>query len=230
MITQGRPKGELGIKHRQAALGLGVLVAHASLYVGLAMLLRQPSARGPESAAPAIAWLTLPPALHRPQTPEPAAPARQPPSSERQARPAPPVRAFDAVRSAPVAVEPAADLARADAAWPAASHAAAPVPGPAASQAAPPPLNLALPRRQPGERPSAAALASQDERLQNRPGRDERLAQTLGTDSRLQETQRGTVHRFRQSRNCVDVEPAREAGLNPFNQSVSATPRQARPC
>ena len=216
---------------RQAALGLGVLLAHAGLYGALAVLLHQPSGPGRPSTAPTIAWIRRLPASPQPQVPAAPATVRPAPATLRDTRPGPPVPALAAISSPSEAAGHSAFQARANppSGTETRALAAAPAPPAAASQAAAPALNLALPRLPAGP-PTAAAMAAQLDSLSPRPSRDERLAQALGTDTRLQETQRGDVRRFRQGRACIDVEPAREAGLNPFNQSVSATPRQARPC
>ena len=217
-------------RRRQAALGLGVLLAHAGLYAGLAAWLHKPPGPRQQSAAPTIAWIHRPPAIAQQRSAAPAA-VRPAPAIVRDSRPRPSGPAPAAIHSASDTAGHTATQAPTD---PPASAdpqalAAAPAPPAAASQAPPPALNLTLQRRPAGP-PSAAAMAAQDDGLRPRPSRDERLAQALGTDTRLQETQRGDVRRFRQGRACIDVEPAREAGLNPFNQSVSATPRQLRPC
>ena len=216
---------------RQAALGLGVLLAHAGLYGALAMLLHKAPVPGRPGTAPTIAWIRRLPASPQPQVPAAPATVRPAPATMRDTRPRPPVPALAAISSPSQAAGDPATQAQADPSsiTETRSAAAPPAPPAAASQAALPALNLALPR-QPAGPPTAAAMAAQVDSLGPRPARDERLAQALGTDTRLQETQRGDLRRFRQGRACVDVESAREAGLNPFNQSVSATPRQARPC
>lgn len=239
MSAPGRAKGEFRSaqrdatpvsRRRQAAFGLGVLMAHAGLYAGLAAWLHKPPGLGQQTAAPTIAWIHRPPAAPQQQPATPAT-VRPAPATVRDSRPRPPGSALAAIHSTSDSAGHAATQAPADppAGADTQALAAAPAPPAAASQATPPALNLTLQRRPAGP-PSAAAMAAQDDHLRPRPSRDERLAQTLGTDTRLQETQRGDVRRFRQGRACIDVEPAREAGLNPFNQSVSATPRQARPC
>ena len=96
---------------------------------------------------------------------------------------------------------------------------------------APAALNLALPRPAAARHSAtAAAQVHDDARLGGRLSRDQRLAQALGSDQALHEDQRGAVRRFRQGRACVDMAPAREAQINPFNQTASPTPRQATPC
>ena len=216
---------------RKAALGLGVLVTHAGLYAGLTALLRKPPGMARETMAPSMTWVQLLSATPRLPAPEAVATSRPPPARLRDAQPRAAGQAFDAIRSASVAPDHSATQAKTDQPVPAETRplTAAPVPPAAASQAALSALNLALPR-QPAGPPTAAALAARDEHLTPRTTRDERLAQALGTDTRLQESLRGEVLRFQQGRACVDVAPSREAQLNPFNQSVHATPRQARPC
>lgn len=228
--------------HRQghrAALGVCVLLAHGLMIWSLAALLTPRPSTPAGAAPPLITWLALRPVLSPAPAPVPApatpAARRQAATVPKAAR-APNERSFEALRLAPqptvaMAVVPP-NSALAD---PARGHTPAPEPSAAlaaATAASRPPagtLNLALP---PGRSslPPPAAWAGQDDRLQARPNRDERLAQALGTDTRRQEFQRGETRRFQQGRTCVDAAPAREAQLNPFNQSVSATPRQIRPC
>jgi hypothetical protein len=98
---------------------------------------------------------------------------------------------------------------------------------------APPPLNLNLPRSRPG-----TAAAPPNPALQPGPGRassiEARLQRLLGgqgaggplTEERLAD---GSL-RLRRGADCVVVRPNRGAVLDPFNQSVSPSPRTVDDC
>lgn len=59
----------------------------------------------------------------------------------------------------------------------------------------------------------------------------DRFARTLGTDERIVEEWRGEGrHRVRQGTSCVDVKVARDAQLDPFNQSYRPAPRLVEGC
>lgn len=233
------------------AVWLAVLLGHGLLALGLASALRPLAPASIGAAAPALLWLRLAP--HRAAEPRPAGLPPRPPSrvvpnralpDARPARASPPAvvpaptqagnladgadgadgasRAIDAARAPD---RPASHPAHTPATAPALTAQPPTAPAPAAA------LNLALPRPAAARRSAtAAAQVHDDARRGSPPSRDERLAQALGTDLALHEEQRGAVRRFRQGRACVDVAPAREAQINPFNQTASPTPRQATPC
>jgi hypothetical protein len=85
-------------------------------------------------------------------------------------------------------------------------------------------LDLRLPapaqRGLPPERPPRAAM----------PGRIEsRIARDLDPRLREQSLGGGRV-RFRRGADCVELRDSRIVGIEPFNQSVQSTPRQAEDC
>lgn len=100
-----------------------------------------------------------------------------------------------------------------------------------ASTAQPTPLRLALPRRPPASEPPPAALATQNPRLQGTRSASARFAETLGTDLSLKmQPLEGGGHRLQQGHRCVELRPARESRLNPFDPSARNLPPQATGC
>ncbi|WP_284614658.1 hypothetical protein [Aquabacterium humicola] len=183
----------------------------------------KPQRRGapPDAAPVAITWLQWP----RVTAPEPAHRDVEQATRPVPATPRRPV-AIDAPRTAPT--EPVAITVVPDA--PPAAAAPASVPSSA------PPLDLRLPSssRNAGAmaaRPPAA-LAIDDPRVRSAPlSGDERLAQAIGTDLRLREsTEPDGTRRFQRGKDCVVARQAREAQLNPFNQSTRPTPRLVTGC
>ena len=218
---QGRRAGLLRV--------LLVLLGHAALWLALDPLLRPVQPRPPAMPAPTIAWLRPAVVLPTAATPPPrleARPERTPRVKQPTPQPAP-APVAQPVRRATSGTQPPDPAPITLPGSFAPSLAAAPLP--AASAPAARALNLTLPRGPANAGPSPAAEAARLGQTAP-PSRDERLAQALGTDTALRETMRGEVRRFQQGRGCADVRPSREAGLNPFNQSTHATPRQAQPC
>ena len=220
---------------QRSALGLAVVALHGALAWSLLTLLPGPRPLPAGQRAPLITWLgqAMPSLAAQRKSatagaaqPSPAAAQRLAPVAGRARIPAR-IPAFEAMAGAGPADGLAAEAepGPAGAGQPAATAAA---PAAAASQAAPP-LNLALPRQRPTDTPPAA-WARQAAGQAPAADRDVRLARALGTDTGLHETLRGETRRFQQGRACVDLAPAREAQLNPFNQSSSAAPRLAKPC
>lgn len=192
--------------------------------------LRDPS---PASAPPRpaveqapVIWLLRPgqpPLLPaRPPEPAPADTAAQRSMPAARAAPRPRAEPQAITLPAPAAELPAAPLAQAEA--PASSPLAEPAARPA-------PLNLNLPRLAPGVRAEQRNPA-----LQQGSGRahsvEARIERLLGghdgplTEERLAD---GST-RFRRGKGCVIVRPSRAAGLDPFNQAVSPTPRAVDSC
>ena len=224
---------------QRSALGLAVVALHGALAWSLLTLLPGPRPLSAGQRAPLITWLgqAMPSLAAQRKSATAGAAQPSPAAAQRLAPVAGPARmparmpariqAFEAMAGAGPAVGLAAEAepGPAGAGQPAATAAA---PAAAASQAAPP-LNLTLPRQRPTDTPPAA-WARQAAGQAAAADRDVRLARALGTDTGLHETVRGESRRFQQGRACVDLAPAREAQLNPFNQSNSATPRLAKPC
>lgn len=208
---------------RPAAL-LAALAGHALLLAWLAAALA-PSPRGHDAPAtrPPLLWLQAPPPAARPPAvPPPATAARVPaatPPLRATARPATPPPA------APVAL-PAGEPVTAAITVPAPTAAAAP----ASAASAPPPLDLRL--RPAGVRHApAAALARDDPRLPAPRTREDRLADALGTDTRLREqTLADGSRQLRRGSACVRAHTARDAQLDPFNQSTRPTPALVGAC
>ena len=197
-----------------------------------------PAPPAPGRAAEPIVWLLWPgrPAATGPedtpaatpaarQTRAPAAPTA--PSPEPQPGP---------VRDPQAITLPAADGAARDAAAAAAQPPAAAPPAQAAASTpattgGPTPLNLTLPRRSPG-----SATAPPNPALQAGSGQgnsiEARLQRLLGNHDGplIQERLADGSLRLRRGADCVIVRPNRNATLDPFNQAVSPSPRQADSC
>lgn len=173
-----------------------------------------------------VLWLLRPgqPPLLPAPPPAPAATGaaapRKPPAAQAAARPRAEPQAI--TLPAPAADLPAAPLAQAEA--PASSPLAEPADRPA-------PLNLDLPRQAPGVRAGQRNPAlQQDSGLAS--SVEARIERLLGghdgplTEERMAD---GST-RFRRGKGCVIVRPSRSAGLDPFNQAVSPTPRAVDSC
>lgn len=218
---------------RPAAL-LAALAGHALLLALLAAALA-PSPRGHDAPAtrPPLLWLhapppavvppaVVPPAVFPPAMLPPATAGRVPaatPPTRAPARPATPPPA------APVAL-PTGEPVTAAITVPGPATAAAP----ASAASAPPPLDLRL---RPGSvrHAPAAALARDDPRLPPARTREDRLADALGTDTRLREqTLADGSRRLRRGSACVRAHTARDAQLDPFNQSTRPTPALVGAC
>lgn len=170
--------------------------------------------------------------------PAPRSPAvRQPPAlTVRLLSGAPPLPARAApVRSsspvaAPVARRTPSSPRRAVA--PAAAHIAIQAAAlPASAPASDPPLDLRLPpsgRGVAAPPPAAAAAADPRANVRGQPARwEDRVAQRL--DTRLHETlQTDGRQRLRRGAGCIDLAPARIAGLDPWTSRDA--PRAAAPC
>jgi len=193
-----------------------------------------PAPPAPGQAAEPIVWLLWPgrPAATGPDdTPAPTPSARQAPAPT-----APPAPRREPL-TGPVRDPLAITLPAAASVAPAAADAPA-VASPAQAAASTPatpdgstPLNLNLPRRSPG-----STAAPPNPALQADHGRDNsieaRLERLLGQHGGplIQERLADGSLRLRRGADCVIVRPNRNATLDPFNQAVSPSPRQADSC
>ena len=200
---------------RRALPWVAVVLAHLLLVWLLAFALRpaQPPPGG-AAATHRTLWLrVLPEAAPPIPVPRTAAKRPPPPTPQPLLRPVTP----------PTAESPAITLVPALAQTQAI---AAPLPASAPSA---PPLELRLtapPMR------SAAAQAREDARMgQPAPAGDERMARALGTDLTLREEAAAEgVQRFRRGNQCIMTRQARDAQLDPYNQSARPIPRLAGNC
>lgn len=207
------------MRHRVERAGLWLVVAgvHALLLLALRES-TQPRPRGEAPVAqraPLVVRLIA--ALPRPATPAAKPPATRPPLQAPHARAStvePPRAALgQAITLAPPAPDGAA---------PAAS-----VPRAAAK------LDLGLPPRVAG----ASAPRSMREQMLNDPRSnspratvESRVAAVAGSVDIVEERMDATRMRVRQRGACVEVHVSRNAQIDPFNQSVSPTPKIVKPC
>lgn len=236
-VAQGWPHG--GRSPRRAFGVLAVVAAHLVLLLA-ALQATVPTRRGepnPAAERPALWWLwpvtpaARPAPVAEPSRPLPTrtpAPRLPPTAAARTAMPAAPPR-----EPAVVDRTPASDAAPADrsaAITPSTTGPAPPANG-AGPALRPAPLQLALPRRPPASEPPPAAWATQDPRVATPRSAGDRFAATLGTDLTLKvQPLNGGGQRFQQGTGCVEVRPAREAQINPFDRSAQALPRQVTGC
>lgn len=214
---------------------LAVLAAHLTVLLAWRQAggpLRPPQPT-PSAESPALWWLW------------PAAPA---PRDATAARPSPtdlaprrPTRQADvhatAAISPPSAMPAPAATAPADALTAPASTLRPPAPegDTAASPRADAPgtatLQLALPRRPAASAPPPASWATQDARVHRPLSAGERFAATLGTDLTLRtQALNDGGQRLQRGSGCVEVRPARESQINPFDRTAQALPRQVTGC
>lgn len=194
------------------------LLAAVALVHGLVWL-AWPSARmyrdsGSAATTLALTWVSIAPSVHN------ATLDRSPPVALSPRRPRPP--------STPAAITVPAPVQ----AWKEPSSVPSPSQPAVQAQPKPLPLRLRLPSG-PDPAPRMVDLARQDPRSNSRPASPmSRLASLadqsalwsevpLAGDGRSRVTIRGR---------CAEVHVARNAQIDPFNQSVSPTPKQVRPC
>ena len=92
-------------------------------------------------------------------------------------------------------------------------------------------LDLRLPRAASAAPPPAAQATADPRSNSGRKSFSDVLAGKLGSDDRWIEEARGNGRlRVRKGASCVDVQPARAAELNSFDQSVRAMPRLVEAC
>lgn len=200
---------------RRALPWVAVALAHLLLVWLLALALRPaPRPLSGASAAHRTLWLRVLPKA-TPPTPEPRTAEKRPLIAVPQ-----PLLRHDAL---PAAQSPATTM----------------VPVPAQPQAITAPLPASAPSAPPLELRLAApptrgtgALAREDARLgQHAPTGGERMARALGTDLTLREEAAAEgVQRFRRGNQCIMTRQARDAQLDPYNQSARPIPRLAGNC
>lgn len=204
------------------AIAIIIVLLHLLL---LALLAMRPAPRARDTLR-ALRWATV--RLVPPPAPAVTDPPRDAPAPER------PAHAARRTQPSPAATPATITLPDADRSALAEPLAATGRPAPAAAASAasaPAPGPIVIPSR--GLARSTSRPAALDDPRANRalesPG--ERFARELGTDDRRVEEARGEGRvRLRKGTSCVDVKVARDAQLDPFNQSYRPAPRLAQPC
>lgn len=198
-----------------------IILAVATLHVALLWSARQ-SSPWPERGAPAPAAPVLDVRAIAPPPSTAPPPTRLPPRAlrlpTREPWPWPDIMVRPELPGiAPEPAEPAAPAAI-----------SAPSPTPPASAA---PLDLHLPRAVIGS-PGVRQQALDDPRANTAPKTIEsRIRAAVGTDGPLSVEDLGEGRkRYRRGTRCVEVHDARIASIDPFNESVRPSPKQARAC